>query len=77
MIVSDINMPDMNGIQLHKWLRAIPTYRSLPFLYISGDPKMRASGLIEDPRLDFVVSKMTSVQEILELMNDIAHTSKK
>jgi CheY-like chemotaxis protein len=72
MVVSDINMPEMNGIELHRQLRNTETYRSLPFLYISGDPHMRASGLIERPDLDFVVNKMVPVQEILALMNDIS-----
>ena len=37
MIVTDINMPDINGLELISFLRANPNYRRVPVLIISTE----------------------------------------
>ncbi|MBW1951472.1 MAG: response regulator [Deltaproteobacteria bacterium] len=36
-IISDINMPRLNGLELHKWLRNSKKFRNIPFLMITGE----------------------------------------
>jgi two-component system, chemotaxis family, chemotaxis protein CheY len=37
LILSDVNMPDMDGITLLREVRAIPEWKSVPFLLITTD----------------------------------------
>ena len=71
LIISDIGMPGINGIELYKQLRNDERYRNIPFLYISGYPDLRASAVIRNPKIEFVVGKLTPVRELLELVNDV------
>ena len=32
-----INMPRLNGLELHKWLRNSKKFRNIPFLMITGE----------------------------------------
>ncbi len=57
-VVSDVNMPNMNGIDLVKELRQLPNYKFTPILMLttesSGDTKMKgkqagATGWIVKP----------------------------
>ncbi len=47
LIVTDINMPDINGLELISFLRQNPAYRSIPILIISteGSERDRERGL--------------------------------
>jgi len=36
LIISDISMPGMNGLELLDLLRKDPNYRKLPFIFLSG-----------------------------------------
>ncbi len=67
LIVSDINMPNMNGIDMIKAIRALPNYKFTPILCLttesSGDMKQKgkeagATGWIVKP---FSPEKLLSV----------------
>jgi two-component system chemotaxis response regulator CheY len=47
MVITDINMPDINGLELVKFIRSQPQYKSTPLLIISteGSDKDREKGL--------------------------------
>jgi CheY-like chemotaxis protein len=36
VIVSDVKMPSMNGIEFHQKVRALPAYRNTPFVFLTG-----------------------------------------
>lgn len=36
VVISDIGMPDMNGYELAKALRALPNYRNVPLVAVTG-----------------------------------------
>ena len=37
LIVSDVNMPEMDGIEMVKAIRALPAYKSIPILMITTE----------------------------------------
>ncbi|MFP3866890.1 MAG: response regulator [Desulfobacteraceae bacterium] len=36
-IICDINMPRLNGIELHQWVRSSREFQNIPFLMITGE----------------------------------------
>ena len=36
MVVSDVKMPRMDGLELHQRLRALPEHRNTPFIFLTG-----------------------------------------
>lgn len=47
LVITDINMPDINGLELVKFVRSNPQYKTTPLLIISteGSEKDREKGL--------------------------------
>ncbi|MDT8421150.1 MAG: response regulator [Desulfuromonadales bacterium] len=47
LVITDINMPDINGLELVRFIRSQPQYQSTPLLIISteGSEKDREKGL--------------------------------
>lgn len=47
LVITDINMPDINGLELVKFIRSNPQYKTTPLLIISteGSEKDREKGL--------------------------------
>ncbi len=71
LILSDVNMPNISGIELVKALRKLPNYRHIPILMltteISPDTKMQcktagATGWLEKP---------FSPEQLLKIINKI------
>lgn len=46
LVITDINMPNMNGIELTRQLRALPSFRTTPVLLLTteSDPAKKAEG---------------------------------
>lgn len=40
LVVSDINMPEMNGIEMVKAIRALPAYKSTPILMLTTESQV-------------------------------------
>ncbi|HTO94600.1 MAG TPA: response regulator, partial [Bacteroidota bacterium] len=36
VVVSDVKMPTMNGIEFHRRLRELPEHRNTPFIFLTG-----------------------------------------
>ena len=36
MIISDVKMPGMDGIELHGKIRALPGHKNTPFIFLTG-----------------------------------------
>jgi CheY-like chemotaxis protein len=72
LVISDIAMPGLPGDGLHERVRANPNFRNIPFIYISGYPQLRVAVKIENHDLDFCLSKMAPIQELISLIGDLA-----
>jgi CheY-like chemotaxis protein len=54
VVVSDISMPGMDGLELLAALRADPATSMVPFVFLSGDLVALRSRLADDPRLALI-----------------------
>ncbi|MEO8167443.1 MAG: response regulator [bacterium] len=66
IVISDIYMPIMDGVKLHKMVRENPTYATLPFLFVSGYSDEYALNSMRDPRYDGFLRKGRPHNEIKE-----------
>lgn len=71
LVVSDIAMPGLSGDGLHDKVRANPNLQNIPFIYISGYPQLRGAVKIENHQLDFCLSKLAPIQELIDLIGDV------
>ena len=46
LIITDVNMPNMNGLDLTRELRALPAYSRVPIILLTteSDPEMKSKG---------------------------------
>lgn len=65
LIVSDISMPKMNGINLHQNVRADEKLRHIPFAWNSGYRELRDIVDVENPTIDFKLDKALPVPSFL------------
>jgi CheY-like chemotaxis protein len=65
LILSDMNMPGLNGFELLKVLRSLPNTRSIPFMLLSAnaDDKARVDGLLAGA--DDYLTKPFSPRELI------------
>ena len=50
LVIADLAMPRMGGLELHAVLRADPAFAAVPVLFVSGDPAPVPEGvLLEKP----------------------------
>ena len=66
IIVSDVYMPAMDGVRLHKAIRQTPKYACLPFLFMSGYSDEYALRSAHDPRYDGFLQKGRHPRELSE-----------
>jgi CheY-like chemotaxis protein len=67
-IISDVFMPTLDGVRFHSYVREFLGYSDIPFIFMSGYDDPYTQSAIEDSSLDFFVSKMTPVSEIIALL---------
>jgi CheY-like chemotaxis protein len=71
LVISDIAMPGLSGDGLHDMVRANPNFQKIPFIYISGYPQLRGAVKTENHELDFCLSKLGPIQELIDLIGDV------
>jgi CheY-like chemotaxis protein len=69
LIISDIKMPEFNGIQLHDFARKMERYQRTKFIFISAYKGIYGEELNLDPALDFFFDKMNSIDEIMKFVD--------
>ncbi len=72
LIITDVNMPEMDGFQLCKAARRLPSFASLPVILITGDAQAKAMTSRLNPEcLGGIISKPLDPEEIRELVEKI------
>ncbi len=71
LIVSDISMPRMNGINLHKNVRADERLKHIPFAWNSGYRELRDIVDVENPTVDFKLDKALPVPSFLYFIDNL------
>ena len=71
LIISDINMPNRTGSQLHEMIRRVEHLKDIPFIYITGLAVLRLTTPVDSNGLDFVMGK-TAFDRLLKLVEDIS-----
>jgi CheY-like chemotaxis protein len=64
LIVSDIYMPVMDGIKLHKTIRVLAGYEMIPFLFISAYDDQYTMEAVKNPKVDGFFRKGNPLREL-------------
>jgi CheY-like chemotaxis protein len=67
-ILMDVSMPDMDGWEAIRRLKADPTTRGIPMIVVSGDPYGPAGSTPQDVGCDAVLTKPFHLQELVAII---------
>jgi CheY-like chemotaxis protein len=67
VVVTDIAMPGMDGLELSRRLRSSPPTHDVPIIAVSGTPSERA----RDAGVDVVLSKPCAPDHLLHVIEDV------
>ena len=70
LIVSDFDMPEMNGLEFHSRLQESESTKHIPFVFLTGSADISLSQYANQHRVR-VFSKNNIVNELLRLSNDL------
>ena len=72
IIISDLNMPQMDGAGLVEWVRSNPSYRDIPFIILTTEnDNIRKSDLIQKGASAFLskpITKENLVEEVTRIL---------
>jgi two-component system chemotaxis response regulator CheY len=66
LVISDVYMPIMDGIRLHRSVREMPGFERLPFLFVSAYDDQHTLDAVKDPRIEGFFRKGKSVANLKE-----------
>jgi len=69
VIISDVKMPEMDGVEFHKRVRAMAEYRNTPFIFLTGVRDLSEVRADLKPDLDLLLQKPFPVDKLLELFS--------
>jgi CheY-like chemotaxis protein len=67
VVVSDVKMPTMNGIEFHKRLRALPEHRNTPFIFLTGVNDVSEVKAACTHDYDLILQKPFPIDELIRL----------
>jgi two-component system chemotaxis response regulator CheY len=71
LIVSDINMPNMNGVELTRRIRGIPTHRKTPILIVTTESEMQVRNQAKAAGATGWIVKPFKPDQLLGLINRV------
>jgi two-component system chemotaxis response regulator CheY len=69
VVVSDVKMPTMNGIEFHQRLRALPEHRNTPFIFLTGINDVSEVKAACTRDCDLVLQKPFPIDELIRLFS--------
>lgn len=77
VIVSDLNMPQMDGSALIEWVRSNPSYRNIPLVILTTEKDdLRKSELIRNGATAFLskpITKENLVEEVTRILEGCSY----
>ena len=70
LIISDWNMPNMNGYDLLKWVRSDEKCRDIPFIMATAQGEKKQSKIAEDAGVSNMVTKPFGPQELKRVIEE-------
>jgi CheY-like chemotaxis protein len=71
LVISDISMPKMNGINLYKNIRSDEKLKDIMFAWNSGYRELRDVVEVENPALDFKLDKTMPMPSFLYFISSL------
>jgi two-component system chemotaxis response regulator CheY len=71
LIVTDVNMPDVNGIELTRFIRQNPKFANTPVIVISTDASHPDTQRALEAGADAFLAKPFTAQEFLATLQDV------
>lgn len=71
LIVSDIEMPDMNGLEFHEQLRTLDQHKDTPFIFLSGTTDQEVLSRASSFPNTMLIRKSNLVKELLTFLETI------
>ncbi len=72
LIISDVKMPQFDGLKLHAFARELDRYRNTKFVFVSGVREAVEDVITMNPKIDFFLSKATPLKEFLKFIDTLA-----
>ncbi len=72
LIISDVKMPQFDGLMLHAFARELDRYRNTKFVFVSGVREAVEDVITMNPKIDFFLSKATPLKEFLKFIDTLA-----
>ena len=69
VILSDVSMPSMNGIELHRQVRSKPAHKETPFIFLTGLTDLKEVKQECTTRKDLLLQKPISVERLLKMFS--------
>jgi two-component system CheB/CheR fusion protein len=69
VVISDVKMPGMDGIELHDRIRALPGYGTTPFIFLTGLSDVSAVKAACSTPGDLLIQKPFPVDRLLSLFS--------
>ncbi|WP_420153381.1 response regulator [Siphonobacter sp.] len=73
LVISDVNMPRMNGLELLEQLKMSAQWQQIPFILLTTDGSEEASKRAYDRGATEFLSKPHSQVELAQLWNQLTH----
>lgn len=71
LVISDVSMPGINGMDLHIKIREDERLKSLPFVWNSAFPELLEVLQVADPAIDFKFDKTLALPNLLHVVNRV------
>lgn len=69
VIISDVAMPNMDGIEFHKRVRAMKEYANVPFIFLTGVSNLQMVKSACKAECDLMLQKPFPVDKLLEMFS--------
>ena len=67
VIVSDVKMPKMNGIEFHQKVRIKPAYRNTPFIFLTGVDDLSEVKSVCKADCDLLLQKPFPIDKLIQM----------